>query len=553
MRDQNRHGAKNARRVACAMVGLVLAATLGAQQKPAASLANGYRIAGTVLNTSTGAPVQRALVSVLVQDDNHTVASAMSDSEGHFAFDGLPATKYPLMASKRGFRTLFYNDHDGYNTAIVTGPDQDPTHLIFWLVPGSVLHGVVSGDGGDPVEGARVMLFTRPRRDAPDQRMQQMDSAMTDDMGAYEFANLADGAYLIAVSAQPWYAMHKVSSAAGGSAAGSDASELDVAYPITYYDSTTDEALATPIEVARGERAEADIHLHAVPALRLAVNAPRRADGRLARPELQQIVFGTQISAESIGFFDAMRRGNAEFDGIAPGHYELMEGDPPHIVDLDASESGQIGPEAGSATVAVTGTLRMPRDTTPPEEAHLFLQPQQGAQSRGNLATTARNGKFRFEAVAPGPWTLMAESEGKVIPVMEVESGGTARAGNVINVKGDHPLTLTVMLAAGTARVSGIALKDGAGFGGAMIVLVPEQGANLVALARRDQSDSDGSFTLPDVVPGTYRVVAIEDGWSLDWTAPGALARYLPRGTTVPVNSRADTVQLSGPVTVQPR
>ncbi len=540
--------ARNTRGLASAMLGLVFAAALGAQQRPGASQAPGYRIAGTVLNTSTGAPVQRALVSVLAQDDNHTVASAMSDGDGHFTFDGLPAAKYPLMASKRGFRALFYDDHDGYNTAIVTGRDQDPTHLIFWLVPGSVLHGVVSGDGGDPVEGARVMLFGRPRRDAPDQRMQQVDSAMTDDTGAYEFSNLADGGYLIAVAAQPWYAMQRPSGTTGD-----NANELDVAYPITYYDSTTDEALATPIEVARGERAEADIHLHAVPALRLVVNAPRRADGRIARPELQQIVFGTQISAESTGFFDAMRRGTAEFDGVAPGHYELMEGDPPHIVDLDATESGQIGPESGNATVAVTGTLRMPRDTTPPEEAHLFLQPQPGAQSRGNLATTARNGKFRFEAVAPGPWTLMAESEGKVISVMAIETGATTRADNVVNVKGDRPLDLTVMLAAGTARVSGVAQKNGVGFGGAMIVLVPEQGSNLMALARRDQSDSDGSFTLPDVVPGTYIVVAIEDGWSLDWTGQGVLARYLPRGTTVPVNSRTDTVHLSGPVVVQPR
>jgi len=40
---------------------------------------------------------------------------------GHFALEGLPAAKYPLSASKRGFRTALYDDHEGYNTAIVTG------------------------------------------------------------------------------------------------------------------------------------------------------------------------------------------------------------------------------------------------------------------------------------------------------------------------------------------------------------------------------------------------------------------------------------------------
>ena len=48
--------------------------------------AGGYRIAGTVLNSATGEPVQRALVSALGEDDNHSIASVVSDADGHFAF-----------------------------------------------------------------------------------------------------------------------------------------------------------------------------------------------------------------------------------------------------------------------------------------------------------------------------------------------------------------------------------------------------------------------------------------------------------------------------------
>ena len=36
----------------------------------------------------------------------------------------------------------------------------------------------------------------------------------------------------------------------------------------------------------------------------------------------------------------------------------------------------------------------------------------------------------------------------------------------------------------------------------------------MAGLIRRDQSDSDGSFALRDVVPGQYTVVAIQDGWT---------------------------------------
>ncbi len=528
-------------------------ATLAAQEKNStAPHAGGYRIAGTVLNAATGDPIQRAVVSVLAEDDNHSIASVVSDAEGHFAFEGLPAAKYPLTASKRGYRTALYDDHDGYNTAIVTGLDQDTTHLIFFLVPGAVLHGVVSGDGGDPVEGARVMLFEKPRHHAQDERIVQSDSAVTDDTGAYEFGDLADGDYLVAVSAQPWYAMRRANgdSSKGGSEANA---QLDVAYPITYFDSTTDEASATPISLAKGSRVEADIALHAVPALRIVVDTTRRADGRLARPELQQLVFGTQVAAESVGFIDTLKRGSAEFNGVAPGHYELTAGDPPHIVELDATQSEHVDPDSGSATAAVTGVLHMPRGGAPPDEAHLILQPQEGAQSHASLSTTAHNGGFHFDSVAPGTWTVILVGDGKILPVLALGTGGAAHAGNALTVR-DRPMDVVVMLGEGIARIDGIAQKGGKGLGGAMIVLVPKQAGNLETLARRDQSDSDGSFSLRDVVPGQYTIVAIEDGWELDWTQPGALARYLPSGTAVTVNdTSADVLHLSGPVVVQPR
>ena len=63
---------------------------------------------------------------------------------------------------------------------------------------------------------------------------------------------------------------------------------FDVVYPVTYFDSTTDEASATPIILAGGSHQEANLSLYAVPALRLSFAMPPRPDGSLARPELQQ-------------------------------------------------------------------------------------------------------------------------------------------------------------------------------------------------------------------------------------------------------------------------
>ncbi len=87
------------------------------------------------------------------------------------------------------------------------------------------------------------MLFRKPQAHKPGDRIAQADSTTTDDTGAYEFSNLAPGEYLLAVKAEPWYAIHPSQSRSPND----PAAALDVAYPITYFDSTYDETQASSI------------------------------------------------------------------------------------------------------------------------------------------------------------------------------------------------------------------------------------------------------------------------------------------------------------------
>jgi hypothetical protein len=73
-----------------------------------------------------------------------------------------------------------------------------------------------------------------------------------------------------------------------------------------------------------------------------------------------------------------------------------------------------------------------------------------------------------------------------------------------------------------------------------MVVLVPANPADNYSLFRRDQSDSDGSFTLRDVVPGNYTAIAIENGWEIPWADPNALRPYLAKGTPVRVQGNGE-------------
>ena len=520
-----------------------------------------YRIAGAIVNAVTGEPLRQANVAVLDEKDGHTVASAMSDSDGRFALGMLAAAKYQLTASKRGYRSGFYDQHDEFNSAIVTGPGQDTEHLAFRLTPSASLRGVVTGDGGDPVEGARVMLFLLPRgmgRDfakarGPEDSIAEADSTVTDDRGSYEFGNLDAGEYVLAVTAEPWYALHKPRANAAAQQGNENDAQLDVAYPVTYYDSTTDESSAVPIVLAGGSREEADINLHAVAALHLSVAVPRKQAGGIARPELRQSIFGTQISAESAGFLDALQTGEVEFTGVAPGHYELLQGDPPRTVELDAMASEQVDATAGTPTVSVAGLLRSDSGKAAPDDVNVFLYPLDSALHVGPMQGVAHKGQFRFESVPSGTWELAAWSSDSPVPILSIAANGTAHAGGTFTVA-DRPLAITVNAVLEETRIEGMVRKDGEAIAGVLVVLVPR---NLVAfngLVRRDQSNSDGSFALPHVAPGQYTLVAIESAWDLDRAGPEALARYLKKGVAVTVGGNPGALmQLSEPVVVQAR
>ncbi len=517
---------------------------------PGTAASGMFRIAGKLVNAVTGEPVRQATVAALALEDSHTIESAVSDGEGRFALEGLPAAKYQLTASKRGFRTAFYDEHDEFSSAVVTGANQDTAHLTFRLTPGASVRGVVSSDDGDAVEGARVLLFQRPKHPGPGQRTVQADAASTDDTGAYEFSELGAGEYLIAVVAEPWYAMH------GGGGSAKAASEmvnpaLDVAYPVTYYDSTTDDAVARPIVLSGGSREVADISLHAVPALHLTVPIPRRPNGSIMRAELQQTVLGTSVSAESAGYLESLQTGMAEMSGIAPGHYQLTEGNPPHVVDLDLTASEEVDASAGVPASVVAGTLRFTNGMPASEEVNLTLD-RVDEHGVNQLVTAARGGRFRFENVPPGSWLLWAVGS-KPLTVVATSIGNQQHAGNIVTTR-DRPLEVAVTLSKNETRIEGFAEKDGKGLAGVMVVLAPKDPGAWRALIRRDQSDTDGSFALRDVAPGQYTAVAIEDGWSLDWSQPEAMARYLQQGTVVSVTANSGgLLRLTSPIQVQAR
>ena len=95
----------------------------------------------------------------------------------------------------------------------------------------------------------------------------------------------------------------------------------------------------------------------------------------------------------------------------------------------------------------------------------------------------------------------------------------------------------------------------GAGLAGLTVALEAARlGASVAVLEGRHVGWNASGNNLGTVIPGDYTIVAIENGWDLNWSQPGVIAHYVEHGKKITVPAGAqEPVHLSEPVEVQPR
>jgi len=227
--------------------------------------------------------------------------------------------------------------------------------------------------------------------------------------------------------------------------------------------------------------------------------------------------------------------------GLAPGSYKLdvltqaaTASEMNHSTRMiDVSGDAELSAEEGSSSVQVTGVASFDNNASLP--ARGFIQLRNRKTRETVSAQISAKGEFEWKArVQPGSYDVSVTNIPDIF-VKCIAATGASSSGHTITIKGSAPVKLAVMLTQGVGRIEGTAIRDGKPVAGAMIVLVPDDAANNAPLFRRDQSDSDGTFTLASVLPGKYTVLAIENGWELEWANPAVLKSYFPAGEVVNV------------------
>ena len=544
-------------------------AQAGAKRGSTASPATKYQIAGTVLDAANGEMVTEAVVSIGKSQSAEALQSVRTGEDGRFRFEGLETGKYWLRAEARGYALQGFDEHQGFFTGIVTGGTVDSEHLMFRLRPDAAISGDVVDDANEPVREAQMILLRRQLQDGREVTAWN-STAMTNDEGHYRFGHLQPGTYFVAVRAHPWYAQNQqqvrvskvVRSDEGGgqdvvtnaevpneAAAVETASEpeneteraLDVSYPVTFYPGATEESGASPLELKAGERASADIRLTAVPAVHVRLVVPGIEPGEGQRANIMQKLFDSPPQPVQ-GQTMVGDKGETEISGIAPGDYEVEVqtfGKNPMTwsehVSLRGDADLTFNPASTATVAAVKGVVKMEGGVQKPPRG-TFVQLWNRATDKRYATQVADNGEFDLSAqqVSPGKYEVGAggPTGGRV---SRIAAGGARVEGQNVEIAGAGTVQLTITLGRGFGTVNGTVLRDDKPVAGAMVVLVPQDLENNLPLARRDQSDLDGTFTLGGVVPGKYTVVAIENGWELDWMSSQVLNAYLKGGRAVTV------------------
>jgi Carboxypeptidase regulatory-like domain len=514
-----------------------------------------FKITGTVVNSLTGAPLGKARISLMDTANRANILSVITADDGHFEFYSLYRAKYSLQGAKRGFISAGYEQHEQFSTAIVTGPDFNTENLMFRLTPLAFVSGKVIDESGEPVRKARVWLYAENHQGGM-KRIERRGADFTDDEGYYEFAALGPGNYFVSVSAKPWYAFHPSAFARSGVSSSPSVTPLDVAYPTTYNNGATDSQGATSFPLQAGDHVQVDIHVSPVPVVHLTFRVPEDQQPGPRMPQLRKRVFDT---FEYVGYegVQSTAPGIFELSGVPAGKYTVVLPDPQtgrqqQSTEITLNKDGQeLDVSHAEAMTSVKLSVKLPRQPPGSQQVTIGLQDSRMRVIAANAIDAT--GDVTLESIPPGKYALVAFSQDKRYSVVRSVFSGVETSDHVLALTAGSSLSGTVFLALGVVNVEGFVHRAGKPSSGVMVALIPKDPQSNLDMFRRDQSDSDGSFTLPAVIPGTYTLIAVEDAWGFQWLQPDVLNRYLQHGQNLTIGElMTSTVHLPEPVEVQP-
>jgi hypothetical protein len=544
---------------------ILLAVLLAARPSRAqdSSTATGYPVRGTVVNAITGQPIARALVS-LNQDQ-----AMLTNSDGEFSFGGIAPGEYSVSVDKPGYlgfggsmRGMIVRvgrggipPHPEPPRRIQVGPDMPA--LTFPIAPLAMIVGRLTLSTADPADGIQVQVFRRTLQNGrPHWSLAGQSRSRSD--GSFRVANLEPGSYMVATGAsldRPGQATNSAGPIWG--------------YPALYYPGVTEATAAGTLTLAAGQQAEADITLlrqQFFPVTGI-VHSPEdthanfdildsagRSIGLSANYDRREGVVRSAVpngawTMEAHGYGRTMQWGSTAFqvDG-APVAFALSVLPVPHIpivvrreflASTDPSQPVDTGPGMNLTLI-------------PADEAALSMNGGGGMMHTDNNASGS---EWALNVQQPGRYWIQAQAFPPAY-ISSITSGGVDLGSNPLAiVPGTTPAQVEVTLrndpgtitgqiatlttnSSGTTETSGPTPTSGEHLQ-LWIYAIPlfSTPANLPT----GSLQANGQFTIPNLAPGSYRVVACDSPQEIDFHSAEGLAAWAGKGQTVSVEAGGTT------------
>ena len=427
------------------------------RDRPRPPASGSAMIAGVVLSGETPArPLRRARVT-LASPDHPYGATAITDDDGGFVFEGLAAGRYTVSASKPAYLPMSCGAaRSGRSGRVIELRPGDTQTCTIRLDRGSVISGTVADLDGHPASGVTIDVLAY-RSFGGMRRLTTIGAVAgtTDDRGEYRIFGLAPGEYYI--TARPIGRL-------------GDLLEL------------SDREIRRALAEVGESRAPARPGWGGAP-------AARRAPGEPTRPVRYAPVFhpGTTVAARA----QPVRLGVAEER---------------HGIDIQlervpsASIAGTVtAPDGPSRFTMVTLSPRRSSDDAAAGLPFEMIQ----------TAGAGAGGMFAFRSLPPGEYTIHAQvMTAAGGPLRADTSGGVAWASTDVILDGDDIAGVSLVLQP-PLSISGRVVFEGASPPPELPVLqrtlpLSRPEARVAAALPHLRIEADGRFVLSGIVPGLH-------------------------------------------------
>jgi hypothetical protein len=486
---------------------------------PAAPDAKRYAVQGTVLNSLTGEPIARALVSM----DGQSQQMAMTDANGVFRFQSVPEGQITLGAERPGF-------FPASNRTRLLSVTADVDSAVVELVPQASINGRVASLQNVPIQDLPVRLYRRMFVNGR-ARWQTAGLTNSDDDGQFRFGSLEAGSYSLSVGPENWQQRAPGSKPHG--------------YTQVFYPSAPDFMSAGTLSVSAGQQVEADFSLTQEPFFEIS--------GQVAGvpPGMEPAVQLVNSAGEAIAVQQA-HPAQHDFTAYVPaGRYTLKAFASSETLSLQGATPLTVAGNTAGIQVMLGQRAVIPVNVhaessgnsgqeQPLPNVSVMLVPSSGTSGAPQLwarPVAGRRGSLEIEGAEPATYSVEINAYAKY--AVSATSGSTDLLHDDLTVSADgRAEPIEIVLGSDGGEITGsVRLSDHAS--DAAVLLVPERGAAGQVKAATVQSS--GEFQFQQVRPGEYSLFAIDRGDDLEYQNPDVLNGYLSNATRISVAPRQKT------------